>query len=70
MRVLIENIAVSQIIKAFSNFVENESSIPCVKDPTTFSNLIQVNSVDILPFYFLKIHINIFLPNMCRSSKW
>jgi hypothetical protein len=41
------------------HFVEPASSLPCSQKPATCSDRLQINPVQTLPPYFLKIHFNI-----------
>jgi hypothetical protein len=43
---------------------------PVEKSPQIFSILTQMNHVYMIKFYSFKIHFNIILPSMRRSSKW
>jgi len=69
-RVLIEKLIVTQQVKKFPTFLEPEGSFlwsqhsgTCPYPETDASNAT-------LPPYFLKIHPNIILPSIPKSSEW
>jgi len=65
-----EKLTGSQLVKKYPNFMETESSLPSLQEPTTCPYYEPHQSTPRLPSHILKIHINIILSSTPGSSKW
>jgi hypothetical protein len=62
-RVLLENLAVTEIVKKLTVFKENKLA-------HIMSQINPIHIIHTLTPYFLRIHFNITLPSTLRSSSW
>jgi hypothetical protein len=70
-RIFFEKQIVTQLIKEQSAFLkEPKVSLPCSHKPDTRPYLSQANPVRPFDLYLRKIHLNVILPPMPRSSQW
>jgi len=72
IRVLLEKLTVSQLMKKFQAFCGSRRFIAVLNNnsPPLVTILDQMNPVYNTPFYCFNIHFNIKLPSNLRSSKW
>jgi hypothetical protein len=68
LRDFLEELKVAQMNKKFQTFIEFEDSLPCPQKPAILVPILkQLNLVQTITFYSLKILFNIVLPSTLMS---